>query len=141
MRPLPLAQREIHLPGVAQFQLPRLLEHLHGLGDPAQPSVHHPQIMVGRSVTRVFLGRPTVRVLGAGQVSLFEVQVPQAKQNLGLGLAVAKRIKKKGDSFLVTAGPTRCLGLGKGRLHNLAPPGHGQARGVGQRSEIRSFTV
>jgi len=90
---------------------------------------------------RVFLGRPTVGVLGAGQVSLLEVQVPQAKQDLGLGLAVAKRIEKKGDPFSVTASPTRFLGLGEGPLHKLAPPGRGQACWVGQRSEIRSFTV
>lgn len=89
----------------------------------------------------VFFGRAAVGVFGPGQVSLFDVQVAQPKQNLRLGLAVAKRIEQKGDSFGVAASAPQLLGLGERGRDELAALTRGQARGVGQSSAIRSFTV
>lgn len=96
---------------------------------------------MGRGVTRVFFACPPVGVLGPRQISLFEVQVPQPKQDLGLGFVVAQCIEEKRDAFLLTSIPTCLLGIGEGLLDRLAPLGSGQAWGVEQRSVIRSFTV
>lgn len=89
----------------------------------------------------ILLGRPAVGVLGPGEVPALEVQVPQPKQDLGLGHAVAEGVEKEGDPLFVAAGTAEFLRLGEGPLHNLAPLNRCQARGVGQRSAIRSFTV
>lgn len=124
-----------------QLQPPRFLEHPHGLPDLALPPVHHPQVVVGGGMAGVFLGRPAVGVLGSGQVPLLVVQVPQPEQDLGLGLAVAKRVEKQRDPLCGAVRTAEILGLGKSALHELAPLRGGQTRGVGQRSAIRSFTV
>jgi len=93
------------------------------------------------SVVGIFLRRPKVGVLGPGQVPAREVEVPQPEQDLGLHLPVAEGVHKEGDPLLVAARAAELLRPGEGVLHDLRPRRRGQARGVGQRSEIRSFTV
>ncbi len=89
----------------------------------------------------ILLRCPAVGVLGPGEIVLLEVEVPQPEQDLGLLLPVAKDAQEELDPLVVAAGATELLRSGDGLLNEGRPRGRGQARGVGQRSEIRSFTV
>jgi len=127
---------------MAEIQGPCLLEHLDGLSDPALSPVHNPQVVMGRRVAGVLLGRPAVGVLGPSKVSSIEEDVPQPEEDLCHVFPAAKGLQQEINRLLVPTPAPQLLGPGESPPHEVRPCGNAQRSRVGERrSEIRSFTV